>query len=300
MGSLTLAPAVLAVGSRFGLLDSRRAIKSRGWRRVDTAVVRWPVPILVAATAIALIGLLALPGYKTSYNDRHYIPASLPSNVGYASAERHSSAARMNPHILLVDAGRDLRNAADMIVLDKIAKSLFRVPGIARVQNITRPLADPIAHSSIPFQVSMQSVSMTENMQFLRKTMADILRMTDQLGIMISTLQQMQALTARMADNTHQMLGNMKEMKATTDEMRDHLADFDDFFRPLRNYFYWEPHCYDIPICYSMRSLFDGLDGDDRLSDNLNALLANVTDLDQLMPQLVNLLPPMIAVSQDM
>jgi putative drug exporter of the RND superfamily len=49
-----------------------------------------------------------------------------------------------------------------------------------------------------------------------------------------------------------------------------------------------------------MRSLFDGLDGVDRLSDNLNALLANVTDQDQLMPQLVNQLPPMIAVSQDM
>jgi RND superfamily putative drug exporter len=92
----------------------------------------------------------------------------------------------------------------------------------------------------------------------------------------------------------------MKEMKATTDEMRDHLADFDDFFRPLRNYFYWEPHCYDIPICNSMRSLFDGLDGVDKLSDNLNGLLANVTDLDKLMPQLVNLLPPMISVSESM
>jgi RND superfamily putative drug exporter len=82
--------------------------------------------------------------------------------------------------------------------------------------------------------------------------------------------------------------------------MRDHLADFDDFFRPLRNYFYWEPHCYDIPICNSMRSLFDGLDGVDKLSDNLNGLLANVTDLDKLMPQLVNLLPPMISVSESM
>src|ERR1700704_4451229 len=142
--SLSLAPAVLILGSRFGLLDPRRAIKSRGWRRIGTAVVRWPVPILTAAIAIALVGLLALPGYKTSYNDRHYIPAGLPSNVGYAAAERHFSAARMNPDILLVDAGRDLRHASDMIVLDKIAKSLFRVPGIARVQNITRPLGNPI------------------------------------------------------------------------------------------------------------------------------------------------------------
>jgi putative drug exporter of the RND superfamily len=94
MASLTLAPAVLAVGSRFGLFDSKRALKSRGWRRVGTAVVRWPVPILAAAISIALIGLLALPSYKTSYNERHYIPADLPSNVGYAAAERHFSAAR--------------------------------------------------------------------------------------------------------------------------------------------------------------------------------------------------------------
>jgi putative drug exporter of the RND superfamily len=300
LAALTLAPAVLAVGSRFGLLDSKRAAKTRGWRRIGTAVVRWPVPILAAAIAIALVGLLALPGYKTSYNDRKYIPADLRANVGYAAAERHFSAARMNPDILLVDAGRDLRNAADMLVLDKIAKNLFRVDGIARVQNITRPLGDPIAHSSIPFQVSLQSVSLTENMQFLRKTMADMLTMADQLGIMVATMQQMQALMNQMVDTTHQMLGNMKEMKATTDEMRDHLADFDDFFRPLRNYFYWEPHCFDIPVCWSLRSIFDGLDGVDKLSDNLNGLLSNVTDLDKLMPQLVQLLPPMIAVSQNM
>ncbi len=96
------------------------------------------------------------------------------------------------------------------------------------------------------------------------------------------------------------MVLNMQEMKATTDEMRDHLADFDDFFRPMRNYLYWEPHCINIPICWSFRSLFDGLDGVDKLADNLNALLTNVTDLDQLMPQLVALLPPMINVTTDM
>ena len=124
--------------------------------------------------------------------------------------------------------------------------------------------------------------------------------MSDQLGVIIATLKQMHELTGRMADTTHQMVRNMQEMKHTTDEMRDHLADFDDFLRPVRNYLYWEPHCINIPICWSFRSLFDGLDGVDKLSDNLDALLANVTDLDQLMPQLVALLPPMINVTTDM
>jgi putative drug exporter of the RND superfamily len=46
-------------------------------------------------------------------------------------------------------------------------------------------------------------------------------------------------------------------MVDVTDELRDHIADFDDFYRPIRSYFYWEKHCFDIPICYSFRSLFD-------------------------------------------
>ena len=52
-------------------------------------------------------------------------------------------------------------------------------------------------------------------------------------------------------------------------ELRDHIADFDDFFRPLRNYLYWEPHCYNIPVCWSMRSLFDSLDGIDTMTDDV-------------------------------
>ena len=299
-GSLTLAPAVLVVASRFGRFEPRKKIESRGWRRIGAAVVRWPGPILAASVAIAVVGLLVLPGYTTSYNDRRYIPADLPSNVGYAAAERHFSAARMNPDILLVEAGHDLRNSADMITLDRIAKNLFRVDGIARVQSITRPLGDPIAHSSIPFQVSLQSVSLTENMQFLKDRMADMLTLTNQLGVMISTMQHMQSLMNRLTDVTHAIVGNMHDMKATTDEMRDHLADFDDFFRPLRNYFYWEPHCVNIPVCWSIKSLFDGLDGVDALGDNLDAVLKNLGDVDVLMPQLAAQLPTMIGVAQSM
>ena len=80
--ALTLVPAVLTVGSRFGLFDPKRKIKVAGWRRVGTAIVRWPAPILVATLAVALIGLLTLPGYKPSHNDMNYIPKDIPSNAG--------------------------------------------------------------------------------------------------------------------------------------------------------------------------------------------------------------------------
>lgn len=118
--------AVLTVGSRFGLLDPKRTIQVRGWRRVGTAVVRWPAPIF-ATCAVALVGLLALPGYKVSYKDRDYLPKNVPSNVGMAAAERHFSQARMSPEILMIDSDHDMRNSADFLVLDKLAKGIFRV-----------------------------------------------------------------------------------------------------------------------------------------------------------------------------
>ena len=57
----------------------------------------------------------------------------------------------------------------------------------------------------------------------------------------------------QMVDTTHRMVGTTHELQEITNELRDHIADFDDFFRPIRNYFYWEPHCYNIPICWSIQ-----------------------------------------------
>ena len=57
---------------------------------------------------------------------------------------------------------------------------------------------------------------------------------------------------------------------------------------------------FDIPICWSMRWVFETLDGVDKLSDNLDALLAIVTIWTSRCPQLIAQLPPMITVSQDM
>ena len=82
-----------------------------------------------ATIALSLVGLLTLPGYQTNYNDRNYLPTDLPANEGYAAADRHFSQARMNPELLLIESDHDLRNSADFLVIDKIAKAIFRVAG---------------------------------------------------------------------------------------------------------------------------------------------------------------------------
>ena len=122
----TLAPAVLTLGARVGVFEPRRAARTRGWRRIGTGIVRWPGPVLVVACALAMIGLLALPGYKTSYDSSPYMPASVASNVGYAAADRHFSRARLEPELLMIETDHDMRNPADMLILDRVAKGGVR------------------------------------------------------------------------------------------------------------------------------------------------------------------------------
>ena len=298
--ALTLGPAVLTVGSRFGLFDPKRRMRTRGWRRVGTAIVRWPGPILAVSVAIALIGLLALPGYKTNYDNRKYLPAYTKANVGYDAAERHFPNARMNPELLLIETDHDMRNPAGMLVLDRIARFVFHIPGVARVQAITRPLGTPIEHTSIPFQISMQNTTQVENQQYMHQRMADMLKQADAMQQSIDTMQRMYNITSQMAAVTHHMDGLTHEMLDVTNTLRDNIANFDDFWRPIRAYFYWEKHCFDIPICWSLRSIFDGLDGLDQISEKFTALSGDIAQLDALMPQMLAQMPPMIATMTTM
>ena len=61
-----------------------------------------------------------------------------------------------------------------------------------------------------------------------------------------------------------------------TNDLRDKISNFDDFLRPIRSYFYWEKHCFDIPVCFSIRSIFDSLDGIDEIDDKLNELVGDI------------------------
>jgi putative drug exporter of the RND superfamily len=293
--ALTLGPAVISIATRFGqVLEPRRAQRIRGWRKIGAAVVRWPGPILIMTIAVALVGLLTLPGYRTNYNDRKYLPADLPANAGYAAADRHFSQARMNPELLMIESDHDLRNSADFLVIDKVAKAIFRVPGISRVQAITRPQGTPIEHTSIPFQISMQGVTQQMNQKYQQDQMADMLKQADEMQTTIDSMVKMESLTAQMADTTHEMVKKMHDMTLDIAELRDHISDFDDFFRPIRSYFYWEKHCFDIPVCWSLRSVFDTLDGIDTMTDDIQSLLPVMDRLDRLMPQLTALMPSMI------
>jgi RND superfamily putative drug exporter len=301
--AVTLGPAVLFLGSRVGLYESKRPPQSRFWRRVGTAVVRWPAPIFVASLFVVLIGIIAIPGYKPAYNDRYYLPTDAPVNQGFAAADRHFTQARMNPDILMVEADHDMRNPADMLVLNKIASNVMHTEGIAMVQSITRPLGIPIQHSSIPFQTSVAGQTTNMNLPFQRDQLDNQLKTVDSMNVSIDILEKQYQLSLKQTQLTQDSAARSQDLLQTTEQLRDNIANFDDQFRPMRNYFYWEPHCYDIPLCAAARSLFDSLDGIDAVTDKTAGVQGNTDQLAAIAPQLTALLPQTIAsmkVSRDL
>lgn len=293
--ALTFGPAMISLVSRFGnVLEPKAKTSTRAWRRIGTSTVRWPGAFLVIALAGCLVGLLALPGYHTTYNDRLFLPDDIPANVGYAAATRHFSEARMNPDVLMVETDRDLRNPAGFLMIDKIAKALAGVEGIAQVQAITRPDGKPIEHTTIPYMIGQQGVGQLMANDYQQRVIDNILAQADEMQNTVDSMETMHSITVELSEVTRRMADKMGDTSVTLQEVRDHLANFDDFFRPIRNYFYFEPHCYNIPVCWAMRSIFETIDGMSTMSDDFQDMVPDLDRMADLTLQMTAVMPAMI------
>ena len=90
--------------------------------------------------------------------------------------------------------------------------------------------------------------------------------MGDEMQATVDNMEHMYALMQQLNGVTHDMVGKTKEMVATTNELRDHIADFDDFFPADPQLFLLGATLFRrAPACYALRSIFDALDGIDKL-----------------------------------
>jgi RND superfamily putative drug exporter len=146
--------------------------------------------------------------------------------------------------------------------------------------------------------VSNQSAAQQQNLTYQRDRADDALKQANELSKTINILKQQYVLQQQLAGTTHDETESFHDTLATIQDLRDKIANFDDFFRPIRSYFYWEKHCFDIPSCAAFRSLFDALDGIDQLTEKFENLTASLDKLDALQPKLVALIPPQIDSQQ--
>ena len=131
IAALTLGPAVITVASRFGAARAQAGDASPGLAQ-DRRRRRPVAGTHPDRDGRAVAGRAADAARLPDQLQRPQLSAAdLPANEGYAAADRHFSPARMNPELLMIESDRDLRNSADFLVIEKIAKAVFQVAGIA-------------------------------------------------------------------------------------------------------------------------------------------------------------------------
>jgi RND superfamily putative drug exporter len=189
--------------------------------------------------------------------------------------------------MMMVESDHDMRNSADFISLDRVAKELVRLPGVAMVQSITRPLGRPLDHANVPYLFTVQGGAAGQQLPFNEHANDNTDEQAKLQADTVATLGKTIDLTQQLADDLHTTVLTLENLQAVTDEVNSDIANLDDFFRPLKSYFYWEPHCADIPSCWSFRSLFDSLDGIDALDEQIANAVTDFQAVDALMPQMV-------------
>lgn len=285
--AMTLGPAVLTVGSLFGMFDPRTSAKGYLYRRIGASVVRWPVPILVASSAVVMLGAIFVPSYRQNYDDRQYQPASAPANLGFQAADRHFPKSKLFSEMLMIETDHDMRNSADFISLDRVARALIRLHGVAMVQGMTRPLGRALEHASIPYLFTTQGSGNGQQLPFNREQNSNTDAQAEIQAHSVSVLRKEIGFFQKVSDELHQTVLTVEDLERVSNEINEEIANVDDFFRPIKSYFYWEKHCFDIPICWSFRSLFDGLDQIDHLAEDIKYARISLVEVDKAFPQII-------------
>jgi RND superfamily putative drug exporter len=285
--AMTLGPAVLTVGSLFGMFDPRQAAKAHLYRRIGASVVRWPVPILVASSAVVMIGAIFVPTYRQNYDDRQYQPANAPANLGFQAADRHFPKSKLFSEMLMVETDHDMRNSADFISLDRVARALIRLHGVAMVQGMTRPLGRALEHASIPYLFTTQGSGNGQQLPFNREQNTNTDQQADIQADSVVVLRKEIGFFQHVSDELHKTALTIEDLQKVSDDVRDDVSNLDDFFRPIKSYFYWEKHCFDIPICWTFRSVFDTVDQIDKLADDIADAKMSIEEIDKTFPQII-------------
>ena len=248
--SLTLTPALLAIGARFGAAEPRgQGGLARRWRRIGTTVVRWPAPVLVAATV--LVALLALPltGLRMGWDEPAATPSDVESGRGYAAMDRHFPANRLLPAVVTVAADHSLRTPAGLIAIERIARSLMEIPDATLVQAASRPTG------TVPEEATLASQAGRIGTE-LDAAVTDLTGRRHGAGDLDATLAGMTGVLGRLRTALAQGAGGMNEIGSAATDMqtsmtglRDNAVTVSGALDPLRAFVAGNADCAANPLC---------------------------------------------------
>ena len=207
----------------------------------------------------------------------------------------------MKPEILMIESDHDMRNPADFLVLDKLAKGIFRVPGISRVQAITRPDGTAMDHTTIPFQISMQNAGQVQTMKYQRDRMNDMLTQADEMAKTMATMRRMYGLMTQLAEH-HAPDGRRHRWRCSKSPMNCATTSLISMTSGARS----AATSTGRSTVSTSRSagrcgrFSMGWTVWTRSTRRLNILVGDIKNLDRLMPEMIAHFPPMIETMESM
>lgn len=277
VAALTLTPALMSLAIRRGYLEPRPSRTARRWRRVGTAVARWPGPILATAGGLTLLIALPLGGFRVGFNEPAATPSSTDSNRGYVSADRHFAANALLPDVIAIQADHDLRNPAGLIAIERITRHIMAVPGVRAVQSASRPDGKVPEQATLTYQAGVLGRQFGDTVDSLAQRLK---RVSELDGALARTELAIDGLgnglrggSAGLAD----MSGAAEDMRAGMDGLQRNVTTVSGYLDPLRDFVGRTPDCAGNPICSTVDRVLQPVDSLVRTSARLDAGTAKLT-----------------------
>jgi len=188
--------------------------------------------------------------------------------------------------MLMVETDHDMRNSADFISLDRVAKDWFALPGVAMVQSITRPLGRPLDHANVPYLFTTQGGAAGQQLPFNQQQNADTDKQAQIQADTVTVLGKTIDVTQQLSDDLHATVlttENLARSPTTSIPTSPISTTSSDLSRTISI----GSHTVSTSHMWAFRSLFDGLDGIDGLDAEIAHTVTDLQAVDALLPQLV-------------
>ncbi|WP_322857275.1 RND family transporter [Mycobacterium shigaense] len=259
LASLTLLPALVGAASRRGLAEPRATTTTQRWRRLGTLVARWPIPNLIAGTA--LLAMLAIPLTMLHVTFAEYKAqlSTTESNRGYQAAERHFPANRLLPEIVSIATDHDLRTPAGLIAIEKVSSKIMQIPGVRAVQSATRPASIPLNEATLTSQVGQIGGQMINGIESATSSI-DIGNLSDSLSTAERDISNLQNSMASGAARVHTISDGTGALTDGLQRLDGTIQTVSHYLDPLRKYLAAVPDCAPDSICAQLTKVIDPVD----------------------------------------
>jgi RND superfamily putative drug exporter len=278
LAALTLTPTLIGLASRRGLLEPRRPVIARRWRRIGVIVARWPGPVFVASAGLIIVLTVPLAGMRASWNEPSATPAGAESNRGYAAMGRHFPANQLLPDVVTVEADHDLRNPPGLIAIERITRQLMAIPGVRMVQSASRPAGTVPDEATLSYQTGVVGKQLDDGIGSLTGRLAGVGDLLDAVLTQVSAaVDQLGGAMAGGATGMREIGSAADDMRIGMDGLQSRVTGVSGYLDPLRGFINSTPDCPVNPICSLVARVIEPVDSMVRSSTELSSGAAKLT-----------------------